>query len=96
MDEVEAQRRTMDEVEAQRRTMPVHGLDLNAVIFLPDLEPAQIVRCRRVRRPAKRVVNRPTSRRWLRCVSWLNWREIMSSINRCCSGPAARRLACYP
>ena len=55
-DELARQVRAIDRVgeeEAQRRHDAVHGRHGNAVILLPDLEPAQIVRCRRIRRSAK-------------------------------------------
>lgn len=45
--------------EAQRRHNAVHGRHGNAVTLLPDLEPAQVIRCRRVRRSAKEACEPP-------------------------------------
>ncbi len=61
-DELARQVRAVDRVgeeEAQRRHNAVHGRHGNAVILLPDLEPAQVIRCRRVRRSAKEACEPP-------------------------------------
>ncbi|WP_292236704.1 hypothetical protein [Mesorhizobium sp.] len=76
-------------------TKAVHGRNRHAVILLPDLEPAQILRCRRFRRAAKEG-REPSDIAELVALRFLAELAQAHVVNQpLCSGPAERDLASY-